>query len=126
MLVLLTKKEFGVSKIGIFDLKGIIRQNDNIQLYSLAISFFENCADLQTVRIFKKIVVYVLKVSIKINKFVFGCTFTVSANTKRQILRKKRASPQQAVWRKRGCCLVGHFAGIWKFSSRPSLTDTPA
>ena len=33
---------------------------------------------------------------------------------------------QQAVWRKRGCCLVGHFAGFWEFFSRPSLTDTPA
>jgi len=33
---------------------------------------------------------------------------------------------QQAVWRKLGCCLVGHFAGFWKFCSRPSLTDTPA
>ena len=32
---------------------------------------------------------------------------------------------QQAVWRKRGCCLVGHLAGFWKFTSRPSLTDTP-
>ena len=38
----------------------------------------------------------------------------------------ENASVQQAVWRKRGCCLVGHLAGIWKFSSRPSLTDTPA
>jgi len=36
------------------------------------------------------------------------------------------AVAQQAVWRKRGCCLVGRFAGIWKFTSRPSLTDTPA
>jgi len=25
-----------------------------------------------------------------------------------------------------GGCLVGHFAGFWKFCSRPSLTDTPA
>jgi len=25
-----------------------------------------------------------------------------------------------------GCCLVGHFAGFWKFTPRPSLTDTPA
>jgi len=33
---------------------------------------------------------------------------------------------QQAVWRKRRCCLVGHLAGFWKFPSRPSLTDTPA
>jgi len=33
---------------------------------------------------------------------------------------------QQAVWRKRGCCLVGHFAGFWEFCSRPSLTNTPA
>jgi len=33
---------------------------------------------------------------------------------------------QQAVWRKRGGCFVGHLAGFWKFCSRPSLTDTPA
>ena len=38
----------------------------------------------------------------------------------------KIAFTQQAVWRKRGCCLVGHFAGFWNFCSRPSLTDTPA
>ena len=36
------------------------------------------------------------------------------------------ASVQQAVWRKRGCCLVGHLAEFWEFCSRPSLTDTPA
>ena len=23
------------------------------------------------------------------------------------------------------CCLVGHFAGFWKFTSRPSLCETP-
>jgi len=39
---------------------------------------------------------------------------------------QKTPNAQQAVWRKRGCCLVGHFAGFWKFTSRPSLTDTPA
>jgi len=27
---------------------------------------------------------------------------------------------------KAGRCLAGHFAGFWKFASRPSLTDTPA
>ena len=26
---------------------------------------------------------------------------------------------------KRGCCLVGHFSGFWKFASRPSLTIPP-
>ena len=40
--------------------------------------------------------------------------------------REKTTSMQQAVWRKRGCCLVGHFTGFWEFTSRPSLTDTPA
>jgi len=39
---------------------------------------------------------------------------------------KKKHCLQQAVWRKRGCCLVGHLAGFWEFCSRPSLTDTPA
>ena len=38
----------------------------------------------------------------------------------------KNDCTQQAVWRKRGRCLVGHLAGFWEFTSRPSLSDTPA
>ena len=32
---------------------------------------------------------------------------------------------QRGVWRQAGCCLVGHFAGFWKFTSRSSLCETP-
>ena len=32
---------------------------------------------------------------------------------------------QRWVWRQAGRCLVGHFAGFWKFSSRPRLCETP-
>ena|GEM_PF-6845434 len=39
---------------------------------------------------------------------------------------KKIAFTQRGVWRQAGCCLVGHFAGIWEFATRPSLTDAPA
>jgi len=38
---------------------------------------------------------------------------------------KKMTSMQRGVWRQAGRCLVGHFAGIWKFASRPSLCETP-
>jgi len=32
---------------------------------------------------------------------------------------------QRGVWRQAGRCLVRHFAGIWEFASRPSLSETP-
>jgi len=35
------------------------------------------------------------------------------------------AVAQQGVWRQAGRCLVGHLVGIWKFTSRPSLCETP-
>jgi len=41
------------------------------------------------------------------------------------IRTKKPTVTQQGVWRQAGCCFVGHFAGIWKFTSRPSLCETP-
>ena len=37
----------------------------------------------------------------------------------------KNASTQRGVWRQAGRCLVGHFAGFWKFTSRPCLCETP-
>jgi len=53
----------------------------------------------------------------------------IASNIEKFLIKKdnkQKHFAQQAVWRKRGCCLVGHFAGFWKFSSRPRLTDTPA
>jgi len=41
-------------------------------------------------------------------------------------IRGKKHFSQRGVWRQAGRCLVGHFAGILEFASRPSLTDTPA
>jgi len=38
---------------------------------------------------------------------------------------KKTNCPQQGVWRQAGRCLVGHFAGFWEFTTRPSLCETP-
>jgi len=38
----------------------------------------------------------------------------------------RSACVQQGVWRQAGRGFVGHFAGIWKFASRPNLTDAPA
>jgi len=60
----------------------------------------------------------------KINTFAVGCTLTVSAYEKWQNIKKTNC-PQQGVWRQAGRGLVGHFAGIWEFCSRPSLCETP-
>jgi len=59
----------------------------------------------------------------KINKFAVACTLTVSAYEEWRNI--KTNCPQQGVWRQAGRCLVRHFAGFWKFSSRPSLCETP-
>ena len=32
---------------------------------------------------------------------------------------------QREVWRQAGCCLVGHFAGFWKFASHSNFCEPP-
>jgi len=93
---------------------------DNIAI----ISAYSNQVCLEFIRFLQKKVFCYFDNYYKINTFVVGCTLTVSAYEQRQNISKTNC-PQQGVWRQAGRCLVGHFAGIWKFSSRPSLCETP-
>ena len=51
--------------------------------------------------------------------------YILSSRKRNMDYETKKSQQITRVWRQAGRCLVGHFAGFWKFGSRPSLSETP-